>query len=79
MTGGLALAILRYDEGDGFNRSGVVTEAHAMTLQLLAAVFRIPGGSTPSCVVFCKVKGYYGKHCLLLRRIASACPLLMVC
>ncbi len=46
MPGGLALAILRYDEGDGFNRSGVVTEAHAMTLQLLAAVVRIPGGDS---------------------------------
>ena len=42
---GLALAVLRYDEGDSFNRSGVVTEAHAMVLDLLAAVFRIPGAA----------------------------------
>ena len=48
LPGGLALAVLRYDEGDGFNRSGVVTEAHAMILQLLAAVFGIPGAACSS-------------------------------
>ncbi len=47
--------MLRYDEGDSFNRSGVVTEAHAMVLDLLAAVFRIPGAAG-RCLLECHSK-----------------------
>ncbi len=75
MSGGLALAILRYDEGDGFNRSGTVTEAHAMTLELLAAVFRIPGTANRAETSILRIR-LNGSHALYTH---MACSLLVVC